>query len=516
MSGTQIVARARAVRLEDALEARWATPVLLAALTAISLYLRTRELHAGFWIDEGISVGIAHHPLGSIPHLLRQDGSPPLYYLLLGVWIRLFGDGESATHVLSLLFALGCIPLAYAVARRLFDRLTGWCCAALAAFDPFLTYYGQETRMYAMVAFLSLVAVLAYVEGVVHGRRRWLPLLSVTLAAMVYSHNWALFFCVGLALATVLAARDRVRELLYAGAGALALYAVWVPTLLFQARHTGAPWATAPSFRDLILAPGAVLPDNGALAAFVLVGGVALWRALRVERGSAERRVVGTLVAASGIAMLIAWLLSFATPEWTGRYFAALLGPLLIVAGRGLVRAGGLGVAALVVVLFLWIGTTQKDDKENARQVAAALAPSLRPGELVISSQPEQVPVFRYYLGSGLRFATTIGPVPDPRIFDWRDAVTRLRDAAPAPTLDALLATVRPGEQFVFVSPVFRSYGAWDAKWTKLVWQRSGAWRTLLARDPRLRLVRHVWTNELALRRNYFKLMQAFVYERLR
>jgi mannosyltransferase len=505
-----------AARLEQATASRWATPTVLVVLTAISLFVRTRELGAGFWIDEGISVGIAHHHLTSIPHLLRQDGSPPLYYLLLGVWIRVFGDTERATHTLSLLFALGCIPLGQLVGTRLFDRRTGWCCATLAAFDPFLTYYGQETRMYALVAFLSLVAVLAYVEGVVRGRRRWLPLLSVTLAAMVYTHNWSLFFCVGLAIATLLVARDRFRELLYAGAGAFVLFLPWVPTLLFQAKHTGAPWATSPNVRGLILAPGAVLPDNGALVAFALIGGAALWAALRRDRHGDERRIVLTLSVASGAAMLIAWVLSFVTPEWTGRYFAALVAPLVLVGARGIVRAERLGLVALALILFLWLSNAQKDNKENARAVAAALAPTLQPGELIISSQPEQVPVFRYYLGPGLRFATTIGPVPDPGIFDWRDAVTRLRAARPAPTLAALVRTVPVGSRFVYVTPVFRSYSAWDAKWTKLVWQRSGSWRTLLTDDPNVRLVRHVWTNEIAVRENYFKLMQAFVYERVR
>src|SRR5205823_942945 len=106
------------------------------------------------------------------------------------------------------------------------------------------------------------------------------------------------------------------------------------------------------------------------------------------------------------------------------------------------VLARRLGVVALVAVVFLWAGFHVKNDKENARQVAAALAPSLRPGELVIATHPEQVPVLRYYLGGGLRWATTLGPVTDPRIMDWRDAVDRLRRTRARPTLDNLLATV--------------------------------------------------------------------------
>ena len=58
----EAIARVRP-RVDALAAARWATPAILVALTAVSLVLRTRELGAGFWIDEGISVGIAHHPL---------------------------------------------------------------------------------------------------------------------------------------------------------------------------------------------------------------------------------------------------------------------------------------------------------------------------------------------------------------------------------------------------------------------------------------------------------------------
>src|SRR3954464_16106204 len=73
---------------------RPAVPAGLLALLALSLYLRTRELGIGFWIDEGLSVGISDRPLSAIPHALREDGSPPLYYVLLPLLLGLGGGPE--------------------------------------------------------------------------------------------------------------------------------------------------------------------------------------------------------------------------------------------------------------------------------------------------------------------------------------------------------------------------------------------------------------------------------------
>ena len=439
--------------------------------------------------------------------MLHQDGSPPAYYMLLGLWIRVFGDSEAATHTLSLCFALASIPVAYFAGRSIFDRRTGLVAALIVATVPYLTYYAQETRMYAFESFLSIVSVWAYVNGVLRGRHRWLVLLVPSLALQVYGHNWALFFCGAAALATVLYARDQLKAFAIAAAAVFILYLPWLPTLLSQARHTGAPWSTKPSFHELFTASGAVLGGDAPFIAVV----VAAAAGLAVHPGRIER-ALGVLVGAT---VLLAWLSSQISPAWTTRYFAVVFGPVVLLAAAAVVRGRRVGLVALVAMLFVWWGFSVRNDKENAKQLAGQLAPSLHRGELVISTHPEQVPVLRYYLGPGLRWATTLGPVPDSQVFDWRDAVTRLNAAEPRATLDPLLATVPKGGEFVVFAPVFRDYRAWRATWTNLVWRRSVAWTTLLQHDPRVKLERHFTSNEIAARRNYFKLLQAFVYRRV-
>ncbi len=298
---------------ERPLESRWATPVILVALTALSLFIRTRQLNAGFWIDEGISVGLAHHHWSSIPALLRQDGSPPAYYMLLGLWIRVFGDSERATHTLSLIFGLACIPLAYATARSLFDRRTGLVCALLAALNPFLTYYAQETRMYELEAFLSFVIAYAYVQGVLQGRRLWAALLVPAVALMLYAHNWGLFVCIGLAVTTAVFARERLKLFGLVTLGIAVLYAPWLPTLLSQARHTGAPWSTVPTIHDLVLAPMYVLGTEGAFIALALVGGAGLAEVVRRHVGE-ERRTVLALATLGGVTIVSAFISSQISP----------------------------------------------------------------------------------------------------------------------------------------------------------------------------------------------------------
>src|SRR4051794_11170145 len=156
------------------------------ALVAWSVYVRSRAFHEAYWIDEGLSIGIAKHSFLDIPGVLRQDGAPPLYYMLLHVWVQLFGTKESATHALSLVFATLTIPVGFWAGWSLFGRWPAVVTGALCAANPYLTTYAQETRQYSLVVLLSLLAATFFLFSYVQRRRGYIPFFAVSLAALLY------------------------------------------------------------------------------------------------------------------------------------------------------------------------------------------------------------------------------------------------------------------------------------------------------------------------------------------
>jgi mannosyltransferase len=461
-------------------------------LVAASTVLRTRAMDAGFWIDEGISIGVASYPFLDIPEVLRIDGSPPLYYLLLHVWMQAFGTSEVAVHAMSLVFSLLAIPTALWAARGVFGPRVGWIAALLAALNPFLTHYAQETRMYSLAALLSFVVAAAFVRAFVGRERRYIVVFALALTAMFYTHNWAFFLAAGTVAALALlwrwAAPEERRGLVRDGVlayGLLALlYLPWVPTLVHQVLHTGAPWAERPSVQELLMGLGFVLGGTTAAIALLLVGGNALTALVRDRR---DRRIVALLLMA-GTAVLLAWLTSLASPAFALRYFASFVGPMILLAAAGLASAGRLGLICLVVVGAFWLDprTSDINAKSNVRSVATSIAPLVTAGDLIVSTHPEQLPVLSYYMPDGVRYANALGPVEDPRVFDWTDADERLRETYPTPTIDRLLRTLRPGQELVLVQPILRTY-EWNAPWTELVRRRSLQWERRLQADPRVR-----------------------------
>jgi mannosyltransferase len=472
---------------------------VLLVLVAVSTWERTRAIHTSFWMDEGLSVGIASHPFSDIPHLLRQDGSPPLYYLMLHVWMRLFGTTEAVTHSLSLLASLLSIPAGLWAGRALFGPRAGWICAGLCAFNPFLTIYGQETRMYSWMALQSILAAALLNVVFVQRRRGWIVPLALVLAAMLYTHGWALFFCAAAVLAVLVLVRGagERRPLVLDGVIVFGIAGVlflpWLPTLLEQSAHTAAPWSKRPRFGAPIQISRGLFGGDAASIALLLAGGFGVVQSLRRAARDHERQTVVVLLLLVVVTLALAWIASQITPAWTTRYFGIVLGPLLLLAAHGMAKARGLGVVALLAVFFFWYNPHKftSGPKSDLRDIATAVRGQMRPGDIVINAQPEQVPAAAYYLGPQFRYASPLAAHldRDPYLMDWYDAVRHARATNPQRATQALVAGLRPGQHVLLVRPITDGVANWTAKWTLLVRRRSAQISGALAANPHLKRI---------------------------
>lgn len=135
------------------------------ALTLLAFGLRLHRLDfQPLWGDEGWSFYFASMSLGDMIRLTAEDIHPPLYYALLGGWLRLVDSTPEMARFLSILFGTALVPLAYRVTCRLFDRVAGLAAAAVVTVAPFAIYYSQEVRMYGLVTLLGLASVYFFIE----------------------------------------------------------------------------------------------------------------------------------------------------------------------------------------------------------------------------------------------------------------------------------------------------------------------------------------------------------------
>ena len=480
---------------------------VVAGLVVASALLRLRGLGTWYWIDEGISLGIASHPLTEIPGVLVKDGSPPLYYLVLHAWTAVFGSTEVATHSLSLVFAVATVPLAWWAGRSLFDRRVGLVAAGLFAANPFLTGYSRETRMYTLVALLGVVVTASFLHVYAFGRRRYLPLFVAGLTLLLYTHTWGLFAaggCAAALLPCLLARSDRRRVAVDAGIGfglAALLFVPWLPTLASQAAHNGAPWSPRPVPREALSAVSEVLGDlhERVLVALVIAGGgvmLALARRGRTPEGAATRAMVVLIAVTVGLG----WASAQVSPAWAPRYFSVFVAPILLLSALALARSGPRGLLALVIILAIWTQPLavlfggrepiSRDAKAVDKPVAAAVAPLLGRGDLVVAMQMEEVPLLHHYLdrlGEDLRYADPSGPVADPAVADWREALDRMEASTAETALAPLVDALPGGHRVLLVCQITADRPV--RRWFAIMEERCAEWKAWLAADGRLRPV---------------------------
>jgi hypothetical protein len=481
----------------DRLRRRPGDPALMALLMCLAAVLRLPNIDRAYWVDEGISIGIASHRLSAIPGLLHRDGSPPLFYVLLHFWLKVFGTGEVETHLLPLLSSLALIPVAWWCGRTLFGATAGRYAALLAATNPFLNWYSTETRMYPLVVGLSLVGVTLAVRAFRSHRARDAVWAAVCFTALVYTHDWGLYVVAATAAVLgVTAMRDRdwrAAAFVVGGAVVVALlYLPWIPTFVYQAHNTAAPWAVRPSLGDLIADPSSIL--GGTLGVVVVplfvVGLIYVW-----WRGiGADNRAVDLMGAIGLLTVACGWVLAQIEPSWTSRYLAVALGPLLM-AIVGSLTADGVGrriMVAAVAMLVAWsvVGSLLPDAnaryaKSNVAAVVHVARRFMGPGDLVIVTQTEQTAVVAHYLPSGPWYATPTGLVADPHVVDWRDLVKRLAAADPCKTIGPELDALSIGAHIFVVNPLKR-VGASGSNWSTTVNDKVDAVNELLLDDPAL------------------------------
>ena len=139
-----------------------ATLAAITVLLLVAFALRYHRLGAqSLDNDEILSLEAATVPLVESFSKAALVDHPPLYYLLLRLWVGLMGQDEMVVRLPTLAFGLLALAVLFTVARRLArGRRSGLALAALAlgAAAPLLVYYDQEARMYSLAALGCLLA----------------------------------------------------------------------------------------------------------------------------------------------------------------------------------------------------------------------------------------------------------------------------------------------------------------------------------------------------------------------
>lgn len=231
----------------------WAEEVRLAAggalvgVLALAAALRFARLgqHSA-WMDEAFTLWVIRFPWQDIPRLLRlADSHPPLFYLLMKAWAGVAGTSDLAARIPSAFLGCLCVPLAYALARRVSAKSVSLLTALLVSISPYQVMASQEARMYALLAVLALASTLALASSVERGGApRWAA-YAILSTLMAYTQYLGLLVLAAHGAWVGWHARRRLLPWLAGTAAVAVMYSPWVPVLLAQASREGG-WIGSP------------------------------------------------------------------------------------------------------------------------------------------------------------------------------------------------------------------------------------------------------------------------------
>lgn len=388
--------------------------VFLAALAA--LRLAGLGLH-GLGLDEAWDLMVFALPPGDIVALLRQPPAgvlwpPPLHYLLQHALTATAGDPLLAARAASAGWSLAALAL-LALAARPAPRLAVAVGLALLALQPFQQYWAQQTRAYAFLQFVTVLAYIALWRWRCTGRPGWGLLTAVALTAGLYTHYY--FFLVWLSCALLLVRWLWLRRLPPRAAlwllVPILLFVPWLPTMFARVtdrQATGAIRVTQPGgvARELsFLLAGPALPKSAAARtarAAALAGGLTL---LLLAIWHWRKR--WWLFIPVALPVSIALLVGSQVPTFAARYLIIVQAPLYALfagalAARSTLLRRAAFAGALVHGCGLAYGTAYLASHEwplaeDFRGAAAIIAREWQPGDAVCCVAPYmQLPMTHY------------------------------------------------------------------------------------------------------------------------
>ena len=184
---------------------------------------------------------------------------PPLYYILVRLWVQWFGNSISVTRSLSALFSVLVLPCVYFLCLELFESsLVGWVAIALISISPFHVLYAQEAREYSLWTLLILLASWALLKALrfhtegkkaIHLVGRW-GTYAAAIGLGIYTFPFTGLVGVGHGIYVIVTERFRLTKsvvaYLLASIIAFLSFVPWLLVTISTWSQTGATWTSIP------------------------------------------------------------------------------------------------------------------------------------------------------------------------------------------------------------------------------------------------------------------------------
>lgn len=345
--------------------------VLLSILFAWGLRLTYIDAQS-LWYDEGVTAMVARYDLVSLTRWTADDIQPPLYYYIIAGWGRIAGWSEWNLRFPSAVTGTLLVPLIGTLALRMgLVRRMLFIPILLSAIHPFLLYYSQEARMYALLLLLCVFGAYCLLQALDLdrsriGRRAFWMLYIMSFAAALYTHYFAIFLLLALGLAALILYRESALSIALANFGVLTLFTPWIGTLLRRLELDTSYWSGTLKIEEALrhiaigFTSGETVFESVAVRLLWIYAGLTI-AALWGWRSLPARQALTWLALWILLPIVAVLTLSSMAPKFNVRYVSVALPGLILLwsvgIGQGLAKKSPVRPAAALSLLLLLLGS---------------------------------------------------------------------------------------------------------------------------------------------------------------
>ncbi len=208
----------------------------LLAIVFIASILRIINLNQSLWLDEAINVLATknYSLLGMITEYAKADFHPPGYFIIIWIWTKIFGTGEIAVRIPSLIFGVLTIYVVYLIGKKLYSKTLGFLSAFLLAINPLHIYYSQEARMYSLATLAVSLNVLLFIRLIKGEKFNSFFLIVGSFLVLLSDYVSYFIFPAQFIFLLILKKKEIFNKWFTSLLFALLLFSLWMPIFLDQ------------------------------------------------------------------------------------------------------------------------------------------------------------------------------------------------------------------------------------------------------------------------------------------
>jgi hypothetical protein len=231
----------------------WLVPAGLILLNFILkiIFLGSRDIA----MDEPFTIYYSQADISSLFEILKTENNPPLLFLLLHFWIKVFGISAFSVRFLPFLFSTLTAPVIYLTGKRFFSAESGIVASLVFTFSNYHLAFSHEARVYPLFALLTCLSMYFFLSLIQNpGKKTPFYLLIIINVLLIYSHFFG-FFVIGIQLLSGLIfpdVRKAFKTCLQALVVTLFFYLPYFPVFFSRFfASSGGTWVPPPVISDL-------------------------------------------------------------------------------------------------------------------------------------------------------------------------------------------------------------------------------------------------------------------------